>query len=119
MLANIMLEAVIEMSGGLTELLLKTFNTRSLVSASFSLCVQRLRILQIILFISNKVANNFLVVLAAFGIFITSIGGFVMLVMREHLPIVLYIPCSTMFFVGQILNFFYYFTGWNITPERG
>lgn len=71
---------------------------------SFIYCVKCFKILQIVISLSNNIASDFLAVLVGLGILAASCGGFVMLVLHEGIPLIIYLSVSTIFFLGQAVN---------------
>lgn len=98
-----MLESYVKMSRDLTATGMNCV-TRYQISTRFSKCIQNFRLLQLTITLGNLVISEFVAVLVGLGILAGSLGGFVMLVMFDAFPLIMYLSCSGIFFVAQIVN---------------
>lgn len=67
-------------------------------------CVYIYRLLQILIQIEYWIIHTFLTVLVTMGTLITACGGYVMLVMYDEFPLVMYLSCSVIFFFCIAVN---------------
>lgn len=98
-----MLEAYVKISCNLTADGVSCV-TRYQISTRFSKCIRKFRLLQLNIGLGNLVVCEFVAVLVGLGILAGSWGGFVMLVMFNTFPLIMYLSCSGIFFVAQIVN---------------